>query len=123
VILGLAAGFIAAIVKLTIVRPTSYGGTFLILMWFFFVFYIILFVFYGWIQTRLWELGSLALWLAFIPLYWRHMRGTTLERTSVAITTLLLFGILPCLFVTISFFIRWRRWVRSLPADVKAGEE
>jgi hypothetical protein len=76
---------------------------------------------YWWIQTQLWEFVFEAFLLTSVLVYlWlAHVETSSAQATYLLLITITLL----MLVIGFSFFIRWRRWVRSLPMDVKAGEE
>ncbi len=76
---------------------------------------------YAWFKTRLWEylFGGFLVFLIPIAFWCTHAKAGSASHLII----FLLFSALFFLVQGISCFIRWRRWMKSLPETVKAGGE
>ena len=78
-------------------------------------------VLYSWLRTRLWEylFAAASLALLLVCLGGLHF---DIGRTSGAVL-FMVFGVVPSLVMTVGFFVRWNRWIKSLPPSAIAQEE
>ena len=119
-VLALAAGLGLGI-AMPIVGRTTHGYSIITYGMVAFLGLIVALTVYSWIRTMLWEYGFMALVLILVPV---SLRFISIEIWSASgVFLLLMFGTLLSLVLGASFFLRWRRWMRSLPQNVKSEEE